>query len=416
MNFKYLDKEEWKMSVWPWTTVNSMNQGICTGDFKPDKKVMTWDDVLMMRGHIANLVTGVNMGRRAKYNVRASEAALNNDSKGIKDLFTAGCPACGAKGEKIPREKPEFKDALPGLFCSICQKPFVTRSIYAWKPVFAVAAGPSLGKNGHELKRIQGKYPIFAVDTAMPTLQTLGIKPDYMITVEIDPLINEMEIDSEGITMISTLSVDPKFRNKWKGPVYFLDTPTSNKRELKKRSKIRSDIGWASPGGNVSSIMYAMLYGTFPSKIILIGHDFSYPHIMNYYAPGGPMSMIPGKMIFSTHDIYGNKVYCDSSLFGYKEWTQTAIKSLNVNPWAKTVNATEGGILGTTYYDPITLIRPKRYLRELLYRFNMLWKEKRWAAREEAGENGFKGKNIDCIEYMTLKAAIDKYCPLAKET
>ena len=123
--------------------------------------------------------------------------------------------------------------------------------------------------------------------------------------------------------------------------------------------------------------------------------------------------MIPGKMIFSTHDIYGQKVFTDSSLYGYKEWTQTAIKSLYVNPWARVVNATEGGILGTTYYDPTTLIRPKRYLRELFYRFNILWKEGRWPAYEEAGENGFKGKNIDYIEYLTLKEAIDKYCPLA---
>ena len=413
MNFKYLDKEEWKMSAWPWTTVNSMNQGIVSGDFKPDKKVWTWEDVLMMRGRIANLVTGINMGRRAKYNIRASEAAMNNGALGIKDLFTSGCPTCGSRGEKIPRENSEYKNALPGLFCAQCQKTFITRSIYAGKPIFAVAAGPSLGKNGHELNRIKGNYPVFAVDTAMPILQMMGIKPDYMVTVEVDPLINEMEIDSEGITMIATLPVDPKFRRKWKGPVYFLDTPTSNKRELKKRSKARSDIGWASPGGNVSSVMYSMLYGTFPSRIIMVGHDFSYPHIQNYYGPGGPMSMIPGKMIFSTHDIYGNLVYCDASLYGYKEWTERAIKELFVNPWARAVNATEGGILGTTYYDPSTIIRPKRWLRSFEYRVKKLWKERKWPSYNEAQENGFKGKNLDCIEYMTLKEAIDKYCPLA---
>ncbi len=395
--------------------MNSMNAGITSGEVKPDKKVMTWDDILMMRGRIANLVTGINISRRSKYNIKASEAALNNGAMGITELFTAGCPTCGSRGEKIPREKPEFKNSLPGLLCPACQKPFLSRSIYSGKPVFAVAAGPSLWKNGNELKRIKGKYPIFAVDTALPSLQLMGIKPDYMVTVEVDPLINEMEINSEEITMIATLPVDPKFRNNWKGPVYFLDTPTSNKREQKKRGPLRASIGWASPGGNVSSVMYSMLYGTFPSKIIFVGHDFSYPHIMNYYPQGGPMSMIPGKMIFSTHDIYGEKIFCDASLYGYKEWTQTAIKALAVNPWARAVNATEGGILGTTYYDPTTLIRPKRYLRELFYRFNTLCEERRWPRREEAGENGFKGKNLDCIEYMTLKEAIDKYCPDASK-
>lgn len=415
MNYRFLDKDEWKMSAWPWTTVDSMNQGIASGDFKPDKNVMTWEEILMMRGRIASLVTGASIGRRSKYNIRASEAALNNGSMGIKDLFTSKCPTCESRGEKIPREMPEYKKALPGLLCPRCQKTFLSKSIYGNKPVFAVAAGPSLGYNGHELKRIKGKYPIFAVDTALPTLQRIGVKPDYMMTVEVDPLINEMKVDSEGITMIATMTVDPEFRRSWKGPVYFLDTPTSNKREQKKRSKIRSDIGWASPGGNVSSIMYAMLYGTYPNKIIMVGHDFSYPHIMNYFAEGGPMSMIPGKMTFTTHDIYGKKVLTDSSLFGYKEWTQAAIKSLSVNSWARTINATEGGILGTTYYDPKTLVRFNRYFRELLYRFRILTKERRWPSREEAQEKGFMGPNLNCIEYLTLKEAIDKYCPDASK-
>ncbi len=413
MKFKFRENDEWKMSDWPWTTVDSMNQGIVSGNFKPDKKMMSWNDVIIMRARIATLVTGVNLSRRSKYNIRASEAALNNGTKGIKDLFTAGCPTCGGRGEKIPREKEEFKNCLPGLFCPKCQKAFMSRSIYGNQPVFAVAAGPSLGKNGSELKRVKGKYPIFSVDTALPALSLLGVKPDYMLTVEVDPLINEMVVDSEGVTMLATVTVDPKFRRSWKGPVYFLDTPTSNSRERKKRGKARTDIGWASPGGNVSSILYSMLYGVFPSRIIMVGHDFSYPHLMNYFALGGPMSMIPGKMTFSTHDIYGEKVLTDNSLFGYKEWTQTAIKALIANPWAKPVNATEGGILGTTYYDPEKLIKSRRYLRELSYRLNVLIKDKRWISREEAQENGFRGPNLDCIEYMTLKEAIDKYCPLA---
>ncbi len=122
MKFKFRENDEWKMSDWPWTTVDSMNQGIVSGNFKPDKKMMSWNDVIIMRARIATLVTGVNLSRRSKYNIRASEAALNNGTKGIKDLFTAGCPTCGGRGEKIPREKEEFKNCLPGLFCPKCQK------------------------------------------------------------------------------------------------------------------------------------------------------------------------------------------------------------------------------------------------------------------------------------------------------
>jgi hypothetical protein len=416
IEFKYKDKDEWKVSAWPWVTLDSMQTTLLDSSVRNPKIGKTMADAVELRGRLSSMVTVKNIGRRSKVNARASVAAINeNRAQSIKDLFTAPCPTCKTIGEAVPRERPEYKNVLPGLYCPKCDVWFPPRSKYQERPVFAVAAGPSLDKNLNELSRVKGQYPIFAVDTALPTMIKGEIKPDFIVSVEVDPLINEMEIDTTDIGLIASIVVDPIFRNKWKGPVYLVDGYPGTKREEAKKRRSYKDLGWAAAGGNVSSIMLSMLTGIFASHIIFVGHDFSYPHLQNYYSSGGPMSMIPIKEVFKTHDIYGKETFTDGSLYNYREWSQMMIAQQSRYGITKFVNATEGGILGTTYYDPKKFIKLKRYFRELSYSFSMLKKEKRWPSREEAQENGFRGPNISCLEYTTLKEAIDKYCPQASK-
>lgn len=416
VNFEYQLKPEddWKESIWPWDTVASMNTSLIGQTVKEKFSGLALSDILELKMRVSSMVTMKNIGHWAKTNKRASEASLQmGKAKGIKELFTGPCPDCKSIGVAVPREKPECKNLPLGLWCPKCEKHFPTVSVYGLKPAFLIAAGPSLSKNINQLKRIKGHYPIFAVDTALPSMQMEGIKPDFCVTVETDPLINRMDINTEGITLLASLQVDYKFRQLWKGPVYMIDTIPTNQKDITKRIEKHGDLGWAAVGGNVSSIMFAMISGLFPSHIIFVGHDFSYPHLQNYYPAGGPMSMIPIKTIFSTHDIYGNRVFTDGSLYGYKEWTNLAILSVARNNFIKFVNATEGGILGTTYYDPKRFKKWQYKRRELQYKIMALIKNKKWPSDEEAGENGFKGKKLNCVEHMTLKEAIDKYCPLA---
>jgi len=415
VNFEYQlnIKDDWKDSVWPWDTVDSMNASLISKTVKEKNGKYTLADLMELKMRVSSMVTMKNIGHWAKTNKRASEAALRHGKTlGIKDLFTGPCPDCKSIGVAIPRERPECKDLPGGLWCPKCEKYFPSVSVYGAKPVFAVAAGPSLDKNIKELNRVKGKYPIFAVDTVLPTMLNKGIKPDYCVSVETDPLINEMRVDSKGIGLIATLQVNYKFRQDWKGPVYLLDSIPLSQKEITKRTKKHGDLGWAAVGGNVSSIMFSMLSGIFPSHIIFVGHDFSYPHLQNYYPGGGPMSMIPLKNVFSTHDIYGNRIYTDGSLFGYKEWTHGAIISVaQKTKYIKFINATEGGILGTKYYDPKHFIKFHNWRRTFQHKTKVFAKERRWPSDEEAGGNGFKAKNLEYLEYMTLEEAIGKYCP-----
>lgn len=57
-------------------------------------------------------------------------------------------------------------------------------NLFKGVPVFLCAAGPSLSKNAAQLKRVQDRALIAAVDTAAGTLFRLGVTPHLIITVD----------------------------------------------------------------------------------------------------------------------------------------------------------------------------------------------------------------------------------------
>lgn len=412
--FKVKVEDEWKGTDWGWFTLDSFAKDLSSGAAKANFSRLTMDDTMRLKVNLGGLATGRSLAHRGKRNTKAAAKFIKDgQAQSITELFTAGCPKCNHRGEDIPREQEIFKNIPPGLYCPECKIAFPSQPIY-WQQVgFLVAAGPSLDKNVLQLKRVEGKYPIFVVDTALPTVQKNGIKPTYVVCVEQDPLINRMKIESDGITLLATTSVDPAFRRSWKGPVYLFSSPVSAKKDIRERNKLFKDLGWASPGGNVSTMTFSMMTGLLLSKIILVGHDFSYETEDSYYPQDGPKTMVPLKEIFRTHDLNGKTVHTDLSLYGYKHWTETMVSMLIKDQPLKVINATEGGILGAQYYDPKHFIKFNHWQKELIYKLKVWKKERRWSTNQEAQEEGFKAKNLDCFEYMTLKEAIDKYCPLA---
>jgi len=57
-------------------------------------------------------------------------------------------------------------------------------NLFQGRPAILVAAGPSLEKNVHLLRELDGRAVIIAVDTAMRLLLPLGIKPDIVTTID----------------------------------------------------------------------------------------------------------------------------------------------------------------------------------------------------------------------------------------
>jgi Tfp pilus assembly protein PilF len=61
-------------------------------------------------------------------------------------------------------------------------------NLFQGRPAVLVAAGPSLEKNIHLLRELQGRAVIIAVDTALRLLLPLGIKPDIVTTIDFNQL------------------------------------------------------------------------------------------------------------------------------------------------------------------------------------------------------------------------------------
>jgi len=62
------------------------------------------------------------------------------------------------------------------------------QNLFEGTPAVLVAAGPSLEKNIHLLRELQGRAVIIAVDTALRLLLPLGIKPDIVTTIDFNQL------------------------------------------------------------------------------------------------------------------------------------------------------------------------------------------------------------------------------------
>ncbi|MCM1004085.1 MAG: DUF115 domain-containing protein [Candidatus Gastranaerophilales bacterium] len=150
------------------------------------------------------------------------------------------------------------------------------KDAYKGKTAVVVSAGPTLDRNIETLKKYRDKYILFAVGTALKTLNANGIKPDFLSIIE--------TFDSSK----QLAGVDLK-------DVYFITEPYSNpnlrKFEFKRRfSHIASNVPinkfWAEIcGENIDeyfskgTVSYTVLNSARIlgcSKIILVGQDLAY--------------------------------------------------------------------------------------------------------------------------------------------
>ena len=395
-------------TVFPFNSSDSLMKALERRKVEFNSKNITFDDAVFLMEAQTGLNTLSRIAKEVKRNRRAIAMSLKEGKlKGIKDHFTKPCPKCGVQGDKI---KGKEGSGIPFLQCPKCKEIFPTESIYFKTPAFSVGAGPSLDKNGEQLKRVEGKFPIFAVDAALKPLRRLGVTPTYVLSLEWDPLVMKLfeGEDLSDVILLATTGICPDVRKlNWKD-MYFFDSSTYSKQGRKFYNKYYGDIGSVIPGGNVTASILALLSGVFADPIIFVGHDFSFPSLDRYFAKGGVKSCYSLNELYRTHDIYGNEVLTNQVLFGYKSWHEKTIKMLHKENGIRFINATEGGILGTTYYDPVKFISLRRKIRKWKYRVEVFLRTGKWISDKEADEKGFKGKNLTCMEYKPLKVIIDE--------
>ncbi len=202
-------------------------------------------------------------------------------TEGFEELVGRLKDTIGAYSLDLKYTKEKFYPSLKMLLKNICnlfeETPLAHfKDAYKGKTAVVVSAGPTLDRNIETLKKYRDKYILFAVGTALKTLNANGIKPDFLSIIE--------TFDSSK----QLAGVDLK-------DVYFITEPYSNpnlrKFEFKRRfSHIASNVPinqfWAEVcGENIDeyfskgTVSYTVLNSARIlgcSKIILVGQDLAY--------------------------------------------------------------------------------------------------------------------------------------------
>lgn len=220
-------------------------------------------------------------------------------------------------------------------------------SIYRNKPAIIVASGPSLDKNVHHLKEFQGKALILSCDGSLSTLESHGIKPDIVGSVErayrtYEAFYKDRNVDPE-IVFSAPAVVRPeiveKFADKYMISV-FKDKDVYGKwiNEITLSNK-----GTIWSGSSVAHFLMSFADGLGCSPIILIGQDLSYS--LEGISHAGDTEIREqvdvSKITEWVKDYNGNDI---PSTFIWKRFLQT-FEEMVRNTDKTVIDATEGGAL-----------------------------------------------------------------------
>lgn len=228
-------------------------------------------------------------------------------------------------------------------------------------PAIIVSAGPSLEKNVHLLKDIQGKFIIITGGRTLNTLLDKGVKPDFVCSI--DPGVGsykviEKALDSDVPLVFSEVS-NYKMLEEYKGrKVFFKDIDFIDTTD--KLLGVEVDCLWQ--GGSVAHVCISLGAYLGCDNIILIGQDLAYTN-NKYHVDSASVrknnSIEEDNTYILVDDIYGEKVTTTKILDFYRKNIEKMIleyKDVNF------INSTEGGanIKGT-------LVKP---LKQSIYEYS----------------------------------------------
>lgn len=207
---------------------------------------------------------------------------------------------------------------------------------------FLISAGPSLDKNIQDLKAIQGRAFVMAVDTAMKPLLQAGIEPDMFVTI--DPVKDIFLFEQEGIEKIPMI-----LSSHARGTVSKMHTGlhfyivNSGDYVIKYLDRYDKKYQAGSGGGSVATDAFLFLRQMGFSTIVLVGQDLAYPNNRSHAKAAYDEEINPETqegVFFMVEDIYGGEVLTRMDMNHYRRWFEeeiTKAKNLNV------IDATEGG-------------------------------------------------------------------------
>jgi cytochrome c-type biogenesis protein CcmH/NrfG len=150
--------------------------------------------------------------------------------------------------------------------------------LFKGRPAILVAAGPSLEKNVHLLKELDGRAVIISVDTALRLLLPLGIKPDVVTTIDFNKKNFEkfanVPIDSD-ISLVYHPGGYYESIRAFHGPK-FTSSQVPN-RIPNWLMQYVEDKGGLPAGTTVAHLSFFLARHMGCDPIVLIGQDLAFP-------------------------------------------------------------------------------------------------------------------------------------------
>lgn len=210
-------------------------------------------------------------------------------------------------------------------------------------PVILVAAGPSLDKNIHLLPQAKGKSIIISVGTALKSICSLGIEPDFVFSIDASEKQLEMVANTElkEARLCYIPAVYPRVPELFPENKFVMDTGFS----VKWLERIGGDVGMIKGGPSVANFAFDFAKKTGANPIIMIGQDLalsdSRTHATGTIHENNRIDDTTN--LFKVDSVDGGKVFTRRDFLSMLTWFQEEIEQADNN--VTVIDATEGGAL-----------------------------------------------------------------------
>lgn len=207
-------------------------------------------------------------------------------------------------------------------------------------PVIIVAAGPSLEKNVHLLKKAKGKAFIIAVDTALRYLAEQDIQPDLAVSVDPRKPLRLFE-DDRVQNMVLALNADLNYQvveKMSKQKLLFVSADNAYYNSMFELAG--KHIHFLCNGGSVATVAFALARNWGFRRIVLIGQDLALSADKVHAGKDDiDLQKLTEKQI-PVEGYYGETVYTSPDYNEYRKWYEMFIRN---DKEVEVINATEGG-------------------------------------------------------------------------
>jgi hypothetical protein len=235
---------------------------------------------------------------------------------------------------------------------------------HRYQPVIVAGSGPSLKRNGHELKDRGGILLVSCLHN-FHFFEDAGVDVDYYVTLDAGEVTIEEVSEGGSKTedeywaltknrkLLAYIGTHPKLLEKWQGEIYFYNCQIPNMEVENEISGIEKFWLDFSVGGNVLGACVYAAKALFGASIVsFVGADFAFGYDKKFHGWDSKYDANMGQVMRSI-DVFGNCVYTWPSYHGFKcffEWLAQVVPGIYIN-------CSEGGTFGSYPEGNIVAIR-----------------------------------------------------------